>query len=193
MNLSANVSMLWNVLDWVWVASEVLILLVTRTRSGGGKVQDRGSLLVLWTVIVCSIFAGTWYSAAHAHTLFGGAHWVRWTAVGMLVAGLAIRWSAILTLGKFFSANVAIHATQTLKESGLFRFMRHPSYSGLLLIFAAIGVQNRNWIGLAIVMIPTTAGLLYRIHVEEAALLGAFGQEYERYSRTTKRLIPGVY
>ena len=40
---------------------------------------------------------------------------------------------------------------------------------------------------------PERAALLYRIHVEEAALTGAFGQEYVEYSRTTKRLIPGIY
>jgi protein-S-isoprenylcysteine O-methyltransferase Ste14 len=35
--------------------------------------------------------------------------------------------------------------------------------------------------------------LLYRIHVEEAALMQAFGEAYRDYSRTTKRLLPGIY
>jgi protein-S-isoprenylcysteine O-methyltransferase Ste14 len=39
---------------------------------------------------------------------------------------------------------------------------------------------------------PPLAALLYRIHVEEAALRNAF-DEYDDYSRTTKRLIPGIY
>jgi protein-S-isoprenylcysteine O-methyltransferase Ste14 len=114
-------------------------------------------------------------------------------SVAILAAGLAIRWTAVATLGKKFSANVAIHASQTLHRSGLFRFVRHPSYTGLLLIFVALGIHTRSWWGLAVMLIPTTAALLYRIHVEEAALVVAFGQEYRDYSRTTKRLIPGIY
>jgi protein-S-isoprenylcysteine O-methyltransferase Ste14 len=43
------------------------------------------------------------------------------------------------------------------------------------------------------VLLPTTAAILYRIHVEEAALLGAFGAQHLAYSETTKRLIPGIY
>jgi protein-S-isoprenylcysteine O-methyltransferase Ste14 len=42
-------------------------------------------------------------------------------------------------------------------------------------------------------MLPTTAALLYRIHVEEIALNDAFGAEYAAYSQQTKRLIPGIY
>ena len=71
--------------------------------------------------------------------------------------------------------------------------MRHPSYLGLVLIFLAIGIYSRNWISLAIAVVPPTVALLYRIRVEEAALREAFGEEYTAYSRTTKRLVPGIY
>ncbi len=111
----------------------------------------------------------------------------------VLAAALAIRWTAIITLGKSFSANVAIHQSQKVHRTGLYRVVRHPSYLGLLLVFLAIGLHSRNWIGFAVVLLPTTAALLYRIHVEEAALNLALGDEYAEYSRVTKRLIPGVF
>jgi len=186
-------AMLWNILDWTWIASEVVILAATRTRRSSGNVRDRGSLLILWPVIVASMTAASWIGEAHAPTMFGGARWVRTASLAILVIGLAIRWAAIATLGKAFSANVAIHATQTVHKTGLFRFVRHPSYSGLMLIFVATGLHTRNWVGLAVALLPTTAALLYRIHVEEAALGEAFGQEYIDYSRATKRLFPGIY
>jgi protein-S-isoprenylcysteine O-methyltransferase Ste14 len=63
---------------------------------------------------------------------------------------------------------------------------------GLLLVFLAIGLHSRNWIAFAIVLLPSSAALLYRIHVEEAVLQVAFGSEYAAYSKRTKRLIPGV-
>lgn len=148
---------------------------------------------MLWPVIFAAVSIGTWVGDRYPHNFFGGGHWLRVISVVVLAAGLAIRWTAVASLGKSFSANVAIHATQTLYTRGLFRLVRHPSYTGLLIVFAAIGFHTRNWAGLAIVLIPTTAALLYRIHVEEDALTHAFGQQYLDYSRRTKRLIPGIY
>jgi protein-S-isoprenylcysteine O-methyltransferase Ste14 len=186
-------AMLYAVLYWAWIASEVTVVAVTWTKRGRGKVQDRGSMLILWVVIFASISVGTSLGDDAGWTMFGGAHWVRTLSVVVLAVGLAIRWTAIVTLGQSFSVNVAIHATQTVQKTGLFRLVRHPSYTGLMLVFAAIGIHTRNWLGLAIMLVPTGAALLYRIHVEERALHGAFGEEYAEYSRVTKRLIPGVY
>ena len=110
-----------------------------------------------------------------------------------MLAGLAIRLTAIFTLGKSFSANVAIRTEQTIQRTGLYRFVRHPSYLGLLLIFLAVGLRTRNWASLAMVLIPTTLVLLYRISIEEPALREHFFEDFAAYSRETKRLIPGVF
>jgi len=50
-----------------------------------------------------------------------------------------------------------------------------------------------GWLSLAVMLVPTTLALLYRIHVEEAALNEAFGEEYAAYSQVTRRLIPGIF
>lgn len=186
-------SMLWTVLSWAWIISEIGILLFTRTRRGTGEVQDRGSIVVLWVAILASITLGRWFGETHPQSIFLKTHWVRVAGVVIFAAALALRWTAVISLGKSFSANVAIRAMQSLHKTGLYRFVRHPSYTGLIFIFFAEALRTRNWIGFAVVIIPTTAALVYRIHVEEAALRSAFGEEYVVYSRTTKRLIPGVY
>ena len=184
---------LWRLLFWGWLASEILVGIATRTRHSSGKVHDRGSLLILWIVIATSITACQWFSETHARNMFGGAHALKTAGVIVMLVGLAIRWTAIFTLGKSFSSNVAIQESQQITRAGLYRFVRHPSYLGLLLVFLAVGLHSRNWISLAVVIVPTIAALLYRIHVEEAALAEAFGEEYVAYSKATKRLIPGVY
>jgi protein-S-isoprenylcysteine O-methyltransferase Ste14 len=150
-------------------------------------------MLLLWIVIFASITASEWIRYTVPADIFGGAHWLRPFSVALLVAGLAIRWTAILTLGKSFSANVAIRESQTVHRTGLYRFVRHPSYLGLELIFLAIGLHAHNWISLLLAVVPTTLALFYRIHVEEIALREAFGEEYAAYSRETKRLVPGVF
>jgi protein-S-isoprenylcysteine O-methyltransferase Ste14 len=88
---------------------------------------------------------------------------------------------------------VAIRDKQALYRSGLYSVVRHPSYSGLLIIFMAVAIAEHNWLSAAIVLIFPTAALLYRIHVEEIALNEAFGAAYATYSASTKRLIPGIY
>jgi protein-S-isoprenylcysteine O-methyltransferase Ste14 len=190
-----DVSALFRILYLAWIFSEVAVLLITRTRSSNtnADVQDRGSLRVLWLVIVFTVTLGSYYGETHAHNIDPTISWARTTALTILIIGLAIRWTAIFTLGRSFSANVAIHATQTVHKTGLFRFVRHPSYSGLVLIFAAVGLHTRNWLGLAIIFVPTTAALFYRIKVEESALRRAFGAEYDDYCKSTKCLIPGIY
>jgi protein-S-isoprenylcysteine O-methyltransferase Ste14 len=188
---------LWKILYWCWVAVELYVLFGTRVRrkdrSGDGKNPDRGSLIVLWVTIFSSITVASSIGALYKPTDMHAGQWLAAAAVLLLAAGLAIRVTAIYTLGKAFTANVNVHATQTVKQDGVFRYVRHPSYTGMLLIFLSLGCALHNWLSLAIVMLPPLAALLYRTHVEEAALSDAFGRQYIDYCQRTKRFVPGVY
>lgn len=186
-------AILFKYLFWAWTASEFLLQVVTRTRRSGGELKDRGSLLLLLPAIFCSIWVASWYGEVHGRTMLNGIHGLKTAALLLLIAGLIVRWTAILSLGRSFSTNVAIRPTQTVKRDGLYRWVRHPSYTGMLLIFAAVGLSIRNWISLSVMLVFPTAALLYRIQVEERALNEAFGQEYSKYSRDTKRLLPWIY
>lgn len=188
-----SILLLAEVLYWIWILSELAILAFTLTRPGGGQVRDRGSLFLLWGALLLAGTLGARYGATNAPDIFPGAAWMRVAGLAVLVLGVAIRWTAVLTLGRAFSANVAIRAGQQLYTGGLYHRVRHPSYLGLLLILFAIGLHTHTWIGLGIVMIPSFAALSYRIEVEEAALRTAFGGAWESYSRGTQRLIPGIY
>jgi protein-S-isoprenylcysteine O-methyltransferase Ste14 len=183
----------WKILVYSWGASELLLGLATRTRRSGGAVKDRGSLIVLWVTIFLAIFAAEWIHAAMPYNIFGGAHWLVIVAIVVLPAGIAFRATAILSLGKAFSPNVAIRTNQTIYRGGLYRYLRHPAYTGSLLAFLGLGIELRNWIAFCALFVPITAAFLYRIHVEEIALNEAFGAEYASYTQQTKRLIPGIY
>ncbi|HEX8811991.1 MAG TPA: isoprenylcysteine carboxylmethyltransferase family protein [Terracidiphilus sp.] len=177
-----------------WIVLEVVIAIGTRTWRSQGKLHDRGSQLILWVVILASFTTAGWVAQLVPNMDFHLPSLpLRIVTVALLAAGLAIRLTAIVTLGRSFSANVAIRSSQTVLRKGLYRVVRHPSYLGLEIIFLAAGLRLHNWISLAIILVPPTAALIYRMHVEEAALLGAFGSDYADYMKTTKRLIPGVY
>jgi protein-S-isoprenylcysteine O-methyltransferase Ste14 len=188
-----TVPQIFSALYWAWVATEVLLQVVMRTRRSSGAIKDRGSLLVLLTVIFGSVWLALQYAATHPGARFGGAGWLHPAGVLLLALGLLLRWAAVLSLGLSFSTNVAIHRTQTLRTTGLYRWVRHPSYTAMLVIFAAIGIYEHNAVSLAILLIFPTLALLYRIHVEERALTEAFGEAYLEYSRRTRRLVPGIY
>ena len=188
-----HLAALWLGLFWTWTASEVILVLATRTSRSSGNTQDRGSIFLLWSTIVASVSACDWLANSLHMANFSGAPWLKPLTIALMTTGLAIRWTAILSLGRSFSVNVAIKKSQTIYQEGLFRIIRHPSYLGMLLIFLAIGLRSRNLVSLAIMLLGPGAALLYRIHVEEQALEQAFGAEYAAYRQTTKRLIPGLY
>jgi protein-S-isoprenylcysteine O-methyltransferase Ste14 len=171
---------MWGALYATWVISEVGIFVLTRTRSAtpGYENHDRGSLVILWFAILAAISLGSWYGQTHAPDFFRNGSDATRVGIALLVIGLVIRWVAILKLGRRFTVNVVIQQQQRVEKTGIFRFVRHPSYTGLLIICSAVAFNTQSWIGAAIVILPIVIAVLYRIHVEEAALNSAFGEEY---------------
>ena len=182
-----------SLLTIIWPISEIVLGIVKRGRSRSATVRDRGSIVLLWSVIaVCVTAAGFLQSSESGRMeMDPGARGL--LALALLVAGLTIRWGAILTLGRLFNTTVAIHGDHRIIRHGLYSRVRHPSYSGLLLAFAGLAVAFGNWFGLVVIMLPIGAALAYRIRVEENALHEAFGAEYSEYAVSTKRLIPWIY
>lgn len=113
--------------------------------------------------------------------------------VVLFVAGLILRWWAIITLGRFFTVDVTIEKDHEVVERGPFRIVRHPSYTGVLLAFVGLGLSLRNWAALPITLIPIGAAFIYRMNVEEDALSCALGPRYAEYMKRTKRLVPFIY
>ena len=163
-------------------------------RSGTKSAEtDRSSLRVLWAVILLSVAVAIW--AAGRVPQAGSALLERGYALGvaLFVAGLILRWYAIIHLGRFFTVDVAIASDHRVVDSGPYRWVRHPSYTGALLAFVGYGLCLGNWISLAVVTLPIAWAFLRRIEVEETALGSALGDSYAAYARRTKRLVPTLY
>ena len=177
----------------VYLISELLLTVTRRSRSRTGTKQDRSTLLVVWLVIMVSVAAGIyvakhWPAAAlphHRSFMFAG--------VALFVIGLFLRWWAIITLGRFFTVDVAIEPDHELIESGPFRMVRHPSYTGVLLAFVGLALTLGNWAALLAILVPIGAAFIHRMNVEENALSGALGPQYTDYMRRTNRLVPFLY
>ena len=112
--------------------------------------------------------------------------------VGMILLGLIIRFVAIGTLKKNFSSRLRIREGHTLVTNGIYHWIRHPAYLGLILLILGIPVLLSSVLGF-LVMLLIVPLLLHRIKREEAMLIGQFGADYEKYKKQTKRLIPFIY
>jgi protein-S-isoprenylcysteine O-methyltransferase Ste14 len=137
---------------------------------------------------------GLAFLAVYRHSPSIAAGWAPVIAgEALFVAGLTLRLWAVVTLGRFFKVMVSIQEHHTVIRSGPYRVLRHPSYTGLLLLLAGLGLALGTWLGLLAIIVLPAVGLLVRIRVEESALLGALGEEYATYAAETRRLIPGVW
>ena len=180
----------------IWLIPEALGMfgqraMVARTEA---VVQDRGSLGILiglqWTgIALCLAFGWIFQRAA-----------IRWQPVAifrlgilLMLLGVALRWHAIRTLGRYFTRDVAVSTNQHVVRRGPYRFVRHPAYSGTFLTMLGVGLAMTNWASLLTLGICVTLGHLYRVRVEEEALTRAIGQPYIEYMRHTKRFIPWVF
>jgi protein-S-isoprenylcysteine O-methyltransferase len=177
----------------VYVLSEIGLSVTRRAGSGTAQLADRGSLALLWIVISVSSYLA--FSMGAKAALGMGILAAPGRALGILlfIAGLAIRWYAIMYLGRFFTVNVAIASDHQLIDGGPYRRIRHPSYAGGLIALAGLGLCIGNWASVALLTLPTFLVFSWRIRVEEAALLNGLGTRYQAYMDRTKRLIPGVY
>ena len=178
----------------IYGISEIALSLRKRASNTESQLADRGSLRLIWIVICCSLFAAYYVSYSLPGCNFGAlAAPAQILGIFLFAAGLALRWYAIIYLGRFFTVNVAIAADHRLIDGGPYRHLRHPSYTGALTAFLGLGLCIGSWLSIALILVPISSVFLWRIRVEEAALLQGLGDQYRRYMSRTKRLIPGVY
>jgi protein-S-isoprenylcysteine O-methyltransferase Ste14 len=172
--------------------SEIALAVLKRANPATAEVEDRGSMRLLWVSIALGVGSAIAAQSFRLAPLPGPLRILRLLALVLMVGGLSIRWAAILTLGRFFTVDVASQARQPVIQTGLYRFVRHPSYAGLLLTFVGLGVSFASWLSLVVLLVPITAAVANRIVKEEAVLLVALGAPYAAYCARTKRLIPGL-
>jgi protein-S-isoprenylcysteine O-methyltransferase Ste14 len=116
-------------------------------------------------------------------------------AAGMVVllAGLVLRGWAFKVLGQYFTHTVMVSSDQPVIATGPYRAVRHPSYTGFLLAVIGVGLASANWADLAGGLLVVLTPLLWRIHVEENALMSTLGERYRAYAAQHKRLVPLVW
>jgi protein-S-isoprenylcysteine O-methyltransferase Ste14 len=178
----------------LWALMEVILgIRQIVLQRAGAKLQDQGSrVIVAVTVGVGIVLCLRLPSVVLATTIMSASVAVFWGGIALVYAGLAFRLYAITVLGRYFTPSVAVVADQHVVEDGPYKFIRHPAYTGLLIMFLGFGLSSTNWLSLLALMGCALIGLSYRIYVEENVLQEHLGQPYREYMQRTKRLIPFV-
>jgi protein-S-isoprenylcysteine O-methyltransferase Ste14 len=178
----------------VWAAVEASLVLRDLARGRGSTAHDRGtrSLLVVGWLIA---FAGAQWIAEQFGPASGWRLGRWYGAAGLLVmwVGLGIRIWAVVVLGSAFRTTVEVDAGQQLVDRGPYRLVRHPSYTGILLIDVGYGLTLGNWLSFVLLLLVPLGTMMRRISVEEATLTEVIGQPYLAYKERTKRLVPGLW
>jgi protein-S-isoprenylcysteine O-methyltransferase len=181
-------------LSFLWFILEFITRLIARKN---GKLEANHQLAELKD-------NGSWWLIAFSSILMSGIilgvlH-VRWTpdlptyliSIGiiLMILGVALRIWAVITLGKFFTMHVVIFSNHHLVDTGPYRWLRHPSYSGVFITTIGLGLATGYLIVLITFLIILGFALGYRIYVEEKALKEKFGKEWIAYSAKTWRILP---
>jgi len=155
--------------------------------------QDRGTRLVFGAAAYLGIAAAIAIARVPGLRDYANNWWTFGLGIAIVLFGAAFRDWSIVSLGRWFRREVTIEPGQRLVRRGPYRVLRHPSYTGLILIFAGFGLAIGSWVGAAAALVVVLAGLVPRIRVEERALANTFGAEYTEYASSTARLVPGVW
>jgi len=114
--------------------------------------------------------------------------WIQNVALGFSGVGLVITIVALLQLNKNLSPFPTPKSNSALIKNGLYKYIRHPIYTGLLLMFFGYAVYSESFYRLVVASL-----LLILFHIksryEEQKLKEHF-VEYEAYQTNSGRFFP---
>ena len=174
----------------VWIFSEIVgAWIIPRFRNPRSTriVRDRGSGALIILTIFISITVTFSFSNVGITPLPDP---IFYAGIGMIIVGIAVRQWAIAVLGRFFSLSVQIQTDHHVVDRGPYRLVRHPSYTGALLSLLGLTLALKTWGATLLLGIVFGIAFGYRMHVEEKELSTELGNDYVRYVKRTKRLIP---
>lgn len=152
--------------------------------------EDKGSASLIFLSVFVGIITAFQFAGANIMPL---PEWIFILGICFMMMGIFVREWAVTTLRGFFLFTVGTRQDQKVIETGPYRLVRHPGYSGTILTMVGLGLATQSAVAVLIMVVVCIIAYGYRIHVEERALTRELGEEYLRYMSRTKRLIPFVF
>lgn len=177
-------AILFSILFTIIIITELRILLRDKT-----KKEDKNSL----PLILIGIFLPLTITIFLSFTNLGNiSPNFSYLGITILILGFILRQYSITTLGKFFIPTINKQKNQEIIQTGPYKYIRHPSYTGLLLELSGTALALSNIISFTLTITFLLPALIYRIKIEEKFLSKNF-KSYQKYKLKTKKLIPFIY
>ena len=179
------VGILFTTLFFIILTVELRIF--SKQRLAGGFSHDRRSLLFILmgvTLSLISLFLFPYLEIGKLNTSF------TYLGIFVMISGFILRQWSIQILGRLFTPVIFIQEGHRLIIKGPYKYVRHPSYSGLLMELLGASLALFNWISFILIFCFMLPPLIYRIKTEEKELIKQFGQDYIDYKKKTKMLVP---
>ena len=176
----------------VWAVFELVMRVRQRFLSRGPGTVDR-SAFILIPCLAGSVLLAELLGRRGGLPWPGGVVWPFAAGMVLIVAGIGLRAWSIITLGRFFQYFIKVQPGHRVVTGGPYRFVRHPSYTGIALVLTGIALACDDVWSLLAVAVLGGLGLAVRIRAEERQLTDSLGEEYERFAARRKRLVPGVW
>ena len=185
-------AIIFQIILTLWILSEIFGgTIIPYIRRSGAILnrKDRSSGLFIFFIIFLSIITAIIFASERIAML---PTWFFYTGIIVMILGIIFRQWSIAVLGRFFSGTVGTQEGQKVVEKGPYKYIRHPSYTGALLILIGIGLALQSWGAVITLVLLFSIGYGYRIHIEEKVLISELGDPYIKYKKRTKRLIPYI-
>jgi protein-S-isoprenylcysteine O-methyltransferase Ste14 len=185
------------VVRWILMVTAVIWVLLELRQSVTHRPEAvtasrRSELAFRLIVVVGALLARTLSRVAPSATIRPAAV-ADWIGLVLFWSGIGLRLWSFHTLGRYFTFTVQTSSDQPVITNGPYQLIRHPGYAGLLLVIIAVGRFTGNWWSLACLTAAMAGGVVFRIRVEEQALIQNLGDRYRDYAATRRRLVPFIW
>jgi protein-S-isoprenylcysteine O-methyltransferase Ste14 len=111
----------------------------------------------------------------------------------VFVVGSILRVMAVYQLGsQAFKFDIVFRDRQTLRQEKLYAWIRHPSYTAMMIVILAYALTTHHWLAEGLGLVSAWFGFQYRIYHEEKALLEQYGEKYVEYRSKTGMWFPKI-
>jgi protein-S-isoprenylcysteine O-methyltransferase Ste14 len=183
-----------NILFYIITILWNLEFVIFRSKFKGSNYSDKQSFKTILIVIV-TIIAGTiGYNLLGLFTVPSFTYiYFNYGGISLYIIGILLRYTASMTLGRYFTRDVEVSSNQELISHGPYKLLAHPLYLGLFLLVLAVPVYFGQiiWIFGAIFFFGRV--ILNRMNSEEKALEASLGDTYVKWRSKRYRFIPWVY
>ncbi|TDL31554.1 isoprenylcysteine carboxylmethyltransferase family protein [Jeotgalibacillus sp. S-D1] len=183
-----GVEWIFVILSMVWISEFIFF----RNRGVGEEdPHEKRTFLLILLALLGTIALSV--SLQEMKQLEASAYLIQVPGAVLFGAGVFLRLWGIIHLKNQFTRNVTVRDGDEIVSTGPYRRLRHPLYTGLLMISLGMSLFFMSIVGAVFGALIVSWTLMKRIRYEEDLLIEKFGLDYKQWMSKRARLFPFIY